>query len=178
MVELLVTIFLALIGILAIFWVPYAMRTGKDGAPYVAMEPEVVNRVMKICQVKPSDVFYDLGSGDGRLVIAAALRGARAFGIEIDFLRVWYSRIWIWLLRLSKNARIIQKNIFEVDLSNADIVCLYLLQKTNEKIQSKLEKELKKGTRIVSVAFTFPRWEPEKIDQKGTIYGPIHLYRI
>lgn len=170
MLELLATIFLALIGILAIFWVPYAMKTYKDGAPFVAMEPEVVERVMKIAGIKKGEVFYDLGSGDGRLVIAAALHGAKAFGIEIDFLRVWYSRVWIWLLRLSKNARIFKKNIFEVDLSNADIVCLYLLPETNEKIQNKLEKELKKGTRVVSVAFTFPGWKPEKIDPKGTIY--------
>lgn len=154
------------------------MRTYKDGAPFVPMEPKVVEGVMKLVEVKKDEIFYDLGSGDGRLVIAAALRGAKAYGIEIDFLRVWYSRVWIYLLRLSKNAKIIQKNIFDVDLSNADVVCLYLLPETNEKIQNKLKKELKKGTPVVSVAFTFSGWQPEKIDPRGTIYGPIRLYRI
>ena len=161
----------------ALLWFPYVTQTTKTGAPFVPMEPDVVERVINLAQIKPGEVFYDLGSGDGRLVIAAAMRGARAYGVEIDFLRVWYSRAWLKLLRF-KNAQIIRKNIFEVDLSGADVVCLYLLQETNEKIQAKLKKELKPGTRVVSVAFTFPGWKPVKVDPRGTVYGPIYLYRI
>lgn len=158
-----------------LFWVPYIMRTNKFGAPFVPMEPEVVNRVMELAEVKKDDVFYDLGSGDGRLVIAAALRGAKSFGVEIDQLRVLYSRIWLWLLRL-KNAEIIQKNFFEVDLSKATVICLYLLPETNEKLREKLEKELKKETRVISVGFDVAGWEPVRIDPRGTVYGPIYLY--
>lgn len=166
----------ALLLIGAILWVPYIMRTGKIGAPFVPMEPDVVNRVMEIADVKNGDIFYDLGSGDGRLVVAAALRGAQAYGVEIDTLRVWYSRFWISILRLGKNAKIIQKNIFDVDYSAANVVSLYLLQQTNEKIEEKLKRELKPGTRVVSTAFTFPDWEPADINLNGTIYGPVHLY--
>lgn len=171
------TLGLALIVFLILFWLFSSSYTAGYGAPFVPMEAEVVEGVMRIAEVKPGEIFYDLGSGDGRLVIAAALRGARACGVEIDPLRALYSRFWIWLLRLGKNARIIRSNFFDVDLSGADIVCLYLLQETNEKIQSKLEKELRPGARIVSVAFTFPGWMPEKIDPNGTVYGPIYLYR-
>jgi 16S rRNA A1518/A1519 N6-dimethyltransferase RsmA/KsgA/DIM1 with predicted DNA glycosylase/AP lyase activity len=150
---------------------------GKD-APFVPTDPDVVQRVMKIAEVGETDVFYDLGSGDGRFVIAAAMKGASSYGVELDQLRVWYSRFWIWILRLGKNAKIINKDIFDVDFSNATVVCLYLLQETNNKIQKKLEKELKPGTRVVSVAFEFEDWIPEKTDPRGVIYGPLRLYII
>jgi predicted RNA methylase len=125
-----------------------------------------------------SDVFYDLGSGDGRLVIAAAMRGAHAWGIEADRLRVFYSRIWISALRLSKKAKIINGNLFKTNISDATVVCAYLLPETHEKLKRKLKSELKKGTRVVAVAFEFKGWKIEKFDQRGTIYGPIMLYKI
>lgn len=146
------------------------------GAPFVPTDPVFVERVMELATLKPGDVFYDLGSGDGRLVIAAALRGAIAYGIEIDFLRYWYSRSWIKLLRLDQTAKIIRENFFDINLSHADVVCLFLLQETNEKLEKKLEKELKPGTRVVSIAFRFPHWQPVKIDPIETAYGPIYLY--
>lgn len=158
-------------------WFVYIMRTNKTGAPYVAMETEVVERVMQIAEVGKDDVFYELGSGDGRLVISAALRGATAYGIEIDYLRVLYSKIWIFFLGLA-NAKIIHKNIFEIDLGNASVIHAYLLPATNKKLEEKLARELKKGTRVVSVGFEFPSWKPVKIDPRGTIYGPIYLYKI
>lgn len=122
------------------------------GAPYVPMEAEAVERILSMAKVGKSDVFYDLGSGDGRLVIGAAMRGAKAIGIETDWFRVLYSRFWIWLLRLD-NAKIVQGNIYRKNYSDATVVCTYLLQETNDKLQKKLEKELKKGTRVVTAAF-------------------------
>jgi 16S rRNA A1518/A1519 N6-dimethyltransferase RsmA/KsgA/DIM1 with predicted DNA glycosylase/AP lyase activity len=168
---------LLILLLLALLWFPYVQRTTKAGAPFVAMEPDVVERVMKLAEVKKGDVFYDLGSGDGRLVIAAALHGAQAYGVEIDWTKVIYSRIWIYILRLHKQAKIIHKNFFDINLKEADVVSLYLLQETNQKLKEKLKKELKPGTRIVSTAFTFEGWKPEKIDSRGTIYGPIYFYK-
>lgn len=159
-----------------LFWRPYIMSTTRFGAPFVPMEPEVIEYVMKLANLKPGDVFYELGSGDGRLVIAAALRGANATGVEIDRFRVLYSRAWIYLLRLH-HARILQQNIFNVNLSDANVVCMYLLQSTNEKLMSKLVQELKPGTRVISVAFTLPNWRPIKVDPHGTVYGPIYVYQ-
>lgn len=168
---------LLILLLIALLWLPYVQRTTKAGAPFVAMEPEVVERVMKLAEVKKGGVFYDLGSGDGRLVIAAALHGAKAYGVEIDWTKVIYSRIWIFILRLRKQAKILHKNFYDVNLKNADVVSLYLLQETNQKLKEKLKKELKPGTRVISTAFTFEDWKPEKIDSRGTIYGPIYLYR-
>lgn len=153
-------------------------KTTPFGAPWVPLEPHIVNRVMEMAEVKPGDIFYDLGSGDGRVVIAAASLGAKAFGIEINLFRVWYSRFCIFLFGLFGRAKIIQKNIFDIDLSKADIVFIYLLQETNEKIFPKFVKELHPGTRVLSPAFTFPEWKPVKIDPNGTMYGPLHLYRV
>lgn len=159
-----------------LLWQLYTRSTIDDGAPFVPLAPEIVNRVVCLAEIKNGEVFYDLGSGDGRIVIAAALKGARAYGIEVSLLKVWYSRLWLFFLGLSKNAKIIHKNIFETDLSSANIISLYLLQETNDKLQEKLEKELKPGTKVISIAFDFPGWKPIKIDPNGPVYGPIYIY--
>lgn len=172
------TFLILVILLIALFFLlPYLRSGTKYGAPFVPMERAVVKRVMDLAGVGPGKVFCDLGSGDGRLVIAAALRGAKAIGIEIDTVRVLYSRFWIWLLRL-KNAEIIKGNLFDQDLRDVDILNLYLLQETNEKLIPKLEKELKKGTLVVATSFEIPGWKPEKVDPKGTVYGPIYVYRV
>jgi len=174
-------IFFPLFLIVLYFLIKLASRRNQTthfGAPFVPLEPHVVNRIMELAKIKPSDIFFDLGSGDGRLVIAAASLGARAYGIEIDPFRVLYSRFCIFLFGLSGRAKIIQKNIFDVDLSSADVVTIYLLQETNDKLFRKLIRELKPQTRIVSAAFNFPKWQPITIDPNGPIYGPLHLYHI
>ena len=173
MFEVLGIIFLLAVLIL---WFPYIKSSQKFGAPFVPTETGLVERVMELGKVKKGDVFYELGSGDGRMIIAAALRGAKAYGVEIDRLRVWYSRAWLWFLRL-KNAQIIKKDFFKTDLSMADIVFLFLLPETMEKIKPKLKKELKPGARIVSYGFTFKDWEPVKIDSHKGLYGFLYLYK-
>lgn len=174
MIELFLIIILPILWIL---WKYYQNSSAKFGAPFVPLDPDVVLRIIDLTDVKEGEVFYDLGSGDGRIVIAAALRGAKAYGVEIDRLKVWYSRLWVTLLRLNKNAKIIHNDLFDTDLSEADVVCLFLLQETNDKLQAKLEKELKKGTRVISAAFNFPKWKPILVDPRGPIYGPIYVYR-
>lgn len=159
-------LFLLIVGI--ILWIPYITKTSKDGAPFVPMEPEVAERLMNLAEVKKGDVFYGFGSGDGRLVISAALRKAKAYGVKIDRLRVWYFRFWIFLLRL-KNAQIIFRDIFKTDLSKADVVSIYLFEETNNRLRDKFKEELKSGVRVVATGFIVPGWKPAKIDPMGTI---------
>src|SRR5438477_579229 len=90
-------------------WIRYSETFG---APYVPLEPDVVARILNMAEVGKDDIFYDLGSGDGRLVIAAAMKGSKSYGIETDWLRVLYSRFWIRMLRLEKHAKIIHGDIF------------------------------------------------------------------
>jgi len=200
---LVLAIILVILLIAWFFWLPYVAQTTKFGAPYVPMEKDVVERVLHLAglddtkrvgmpadlpsivltkegaQAKAGDrdIFFDLGSGDGRLVIAAALRGATSFGIEIDKIKVFFSRLKIKFLHLS-NARIINGNIFNQNLSSATVVIAYLLPEAQKKLKKKLEKELKPGTKVVAVAFPFPGWKPQTIDPRGTRYGPIYLYII
>lgn len=175
-VEILAALFVFIIALF--FLLPYLGRAAQYGAPFVPMEREVVTRVLELAHVGPDTVFYDLGSGDGRLIIAAAMRGAKkAVGIEIDAIRVMYSRFWLKILRLA-NARIVKGDLFKEDISDATVVSLYLLPETNEKLIPKLQKELKKGTLVVATGFQVAGWKPVRVDPRGTVYGPIYLYKI
>ena len=171
---------LVVIGLIGgyIFYLWWVRHTGDKGAPYEGMPPAVVERVMRIADVKADDIFFDLGSGDGRVVIAAAMKGATAYGVELDRMRAWYSNLWIRLLRLEKKAKVIRGDIFKTDLSKATIVCSYLLPETHDKLRTKLIKELKKGTKVVAVGFEFKDWDPKKKNLNGPVYGPIYLYII
>lgn len=168
-------IILAVLVTVWLLWLPYLAKTTKHGAPFVPTEPDIVNRIMELAGVGEKDTFFDLGSGDGRLVIAAARRGAQSIGIEIDPIKVFLVRVRLRFLHL-QNARIIHANLFEVDLSPATVVISYLLPPAQKKLKSKLEKELQPGTRVVAVAFPIPGWTPTKTDPHGTQYGPLYLY--
>lgn len=154
--------------------------TSSKGAPYVPMEPEVVEAVLQMAKIKENELVYDLGSGDGRIPITVGLKyKARAIGIELDYFRVLYSKWQVLLLRLKDKVTFFQKDIFDVNLSDANVVIMYLLQETNESLREKLLKELKPGTRIVSAAFNFPDWKPLEVDEVHvTPYGPLYLYEI
>jgi hypothetical protein len=95
---------------------------------------------------------------------------ARSVGIEINPFWIFWTRMKIALFKLSGKVNVVWGNFFDQDLSKADIVTLYLLQDTNEKLKPKLEKELKPGTLIVSHVFTFTGWNPQKADEKSQIY--------
>lgn len=168
-----VVLFLTTSFFILLFWLWY---TTKFGAPFVPLSPETVEAVFTLAKVKPGERFYDLGSGDGRVVTVAALAGANAFGVEIDPLRVWYSRFWIRVWGIPQKAQILHTDFFNINLSNADVVFLYLLQETNDKIVGKLEKELKSETKVISVAFTLPNWSLEAFIP-NTPNGPVYLYK-
>jgi len=126
------------------------------GAPWVPTSMGMVNKMLKLAEVGPDDIVYDLGCGDGRTIITAAWRyGARAIGVEIDPLRYIWCQLLITVLGLRKRIRIIYGNFFKQDLSEATVVTCYLLQDTNSKLEEKFKKELRIGTRVVSNTFTF-----------------------
>ena len=118
----------------------------------------------------PNDVVYDLGSGDGRILVEAARTyHARAVGVEADPLRVLISRFAIALNHLQGRATVVWGNFFHADLSEATIVTLFLSQGTNRKLKSKLEAELRPGTRIVSYVWTFDDWKPVSQDEDDSL---------
>jgi tRNA1(Val) A37 N6-methylase TrmN6 len=136
---------------------------GEKLAPYYPTPETVVERMLKLGGLKPNEKTFDLGSGDGRVVIMAAKQfGADATGIEMDPDLWKQSMDRIEREGLSKRARIIKGDIVKQDLSSAHMLTVYLLPSSNEKIRPKLERELKKGARIVSHDFTFAGWTPVK----------------
>lgn len=131
---------------------------------------ETVRKMLLLSKVKPGEELYDLGSGDGRIVITSAREfGAKSTGVEIDPFRAAYSKLLIRLLGLSGKARIVRSSFYGVDLSKADVVTLYLLQATNDKLKPKLEEELKPTCRVVSHVFKFD-WELLDSDESAKIY--------
>lgn len=132
-------------------------------APYYPTPETVVERMLKLGGLKPGEKMFDLGSGDGRIVIMAADKfKADATGIEFDADLYKESSARIRALGLEKRARIIHGDIAKQDFSQAALLTVYLLPTSNDKIRPMLEKQLKKGTRVVAHDFMFQGWTPVK----------------
>ncbi len=132
---------------------------------FVPTPPEVVQTMLKMANVKKGDVVYDLGCGDGRIVIAAAQQfGARGVGIDIDPQRIAEAKENARKAGVEKLVTFRTEDLFEANFKEATVVTLYLLERLNEKLRPKLMAELKPGTRIVSHAFGMGDWPPEKTE--------------
>lgn len=141
--------------------------------PYVSTKQEVVDAMLKLAKVTKNDVVYDLGCGDGRIVITAAKEyGATGIGIDIDPERIKEANKNAQEAKVKNKVKFVKGDLFDADLSKASVVMLYLLPSVNLKLRPKLLKELKTGTRIVSHAFDMGDWKPEKTVKvnNSTIY--------
>ena len=135
-------------------------------APFLASPMPVVRRMLMIADVKPGEVVYDLGCGDGRIVITAAREfGAYGVGIEIRRDLALKAMKAVEEAGLSDRVKIINANFFDIDISDADVVTLYLTTSANMKVKPKLERELKPGARVVSHEYEVPGWTPTLIDE-------------
>ncbi|HOV90655.1 MAG TPA: class I SAM-dependent methyltransferase [Syntrophorhabdaceae bacterium] len=131
--------------------------------PFASTPHKVVKEMLKLADTGKDDVVYDLGSGDGRIVIAAARDfGAKGVGVELDSNLVTESRKNAQKEGIEKKIRFIEEDFFETDLKDATVVTLYLLPEINELLMPKLLKELKPGARIVSHMWGLGDWEPDK----------------
>ncbi|MFH0831487.1 MAG: SAM-dependent methyltransferase [archaeon] len=155
----------SLLIFLFLFWFFYSRFFGAEFYPTTERK---MRKMLEFANLKRKDAAYDLGCGDGRLVISAARKCRKSVGIEIDPLRCLVSFLKVQILRL-RNARIIFGDIFRQDFGDADVVFLFLRQKANDNLQSKLAN-LKKGTRIVSHFWVFKGWKPVRHDKKLNIY--------
>ena len=140
------------------------VKTPVPDAPYLMTPDEVVDEMLKIAHVGSSDVVYDLGCGDGRIVIAAAEKfGARGVGIDIDEDRIFESRRNAEFAEVQDRVQFIQQDLFKADLSGATVITLYLLPEVNMRLRPKL-LGLRPGTRIVSHAYDMGDWKPERTE--------------
>jgi protein-L-isoaspartate O-methyltransferase len=151
-------------------------------APYYPTPETIVEKMLQLGGLKAGEKMFDLGSGDGRIVIMAAQKfHAHATGVEMDKDLYKQSTEKIRKLGLEKSAHVINGDIFQQNYSSADLITVYLLPTSNDKIQPILEKQLKKGTRVVSHDFEFKQWQPEKVetiddDGEGRSHT-LYLYR-
>jgi ribosomal protein L11 methylase PrmA len=147
-------------------------------APYVPTPQDVVERMLTLAEVGRNDVVYDLGCGDGRIVITAARKfGARGVGVDIDPDRIKESEVNAKTAGVQDRVTFKQQDAMTVDLSPATVVTLYLLSASNLKLRPILTKQLRPGARIVSHAFSMGDWEPVKKDDFNDSAGtPRTLY--
>jgi Methyltransferase domain len=140
---------------------------------FVPTPTAVVDAMLKLANVTSSDVIYDLGSGDGRIVITAAQKfGARGVGIELDRQLVSEANKKARKAGVADKVTFLSTDLFKADISEATVVTLYLLPSINLRLQPKLMRELKPGTRIVSHRFDMGEWKPEQ----EAIVGSVHVF--
>ncbi|MCL4397549.1 class I SAM-dependent methyltransferase [Patescibacteria group bacterium] len=159
--------------ILLIMILPFALA-GWLFAPWIPIKNSELERLGKVLKLKPTDTFYELGCGDGRVVRFVAKKfGCKSVGIELNPFLYATSR----LLQASRRERYVLGDLFAQDLSPASCVYLYGLPRTiNKRVQAKLETELPVGATVISYGFLFQKWQPVKID-KATGKLPIFVYQ-
>jgi len=146
-------------------------------APYVPSSEFVVDKMLQLARLKPGELLFDLGSGDGRIILSAAKKfNAKAVGIELREDLVEQSRQKIKENHLEGMVKVIHGNFLDVDLSKADVVTMYLTTSGNSQVRPKLEKELKSGARVVSHDFEIPGWIPTQVSKvtEEQDYWPLH----
>ena len=141
------------------------------GLPPVSTKPERVHKALKLANLQPNEILYDLGAGDGRvLLIAARDFGAKAVGIEVGPIQC--ALIWLRITanRLGNQIQIKWENFYKADLRAADIVFIYATSQEVMKLASHLEQQMKRGARLVSISADFPEWEPARFDDRDLIF--------
>jgi len=144
-------------------FVMIATQLRQPDVVFVGTPPAVVDAMLAGADVKSTDIVYDLGSGDGRILITAAQKyGARGVGIEIDPARIKEAEENARKAGVSDKVQFVNADLFEADIHEATVVTLYLLEELNVKLRPKLLRELQPGTRVVSHRFRMGDWQPEK----------------
>ncbi|MCX6796727.1 MAG: class I SAM-dependent methyltransferase [Candidatus Falkowbacteria bacterium] len=169
--ELLITIFIFFL-LLTLGWATISL------APWVPTRKKDLERICQLANLQPSENFYDLGCGDGRLVFYSAKNyQTNSIGIELAFPFYLYCQIRQWLSQ-NKNIQFKFKNLYQENLSSADIVFFFAAssKKITDKLKTKLKKELKPNARIISYVFPIPNWPATKISKPTVADLPIYLY--
>jgi SAM-dependent methyltransferase len=152
----------------ALMWGQEALPRHEPDVPYVPTTDEAVSAMLKLAGVKKSDVVYDLGCGDGRIVIAAAKTyGAHGVGIDINPERIKEAKENAKKAGVEDLVRFEENDLFEADIKPATVVTLFLLSDVNLRLRPKLQRDLKPGTRVVSNTFEMGDWKPEKEETVG-----------
>jgi SAM-dependent methyltransferase len=163
------------LGGLTFLWVGWNLTLDALWQP---TDSTTVERILLLAGIQPGERVVDLGCGDGRIVVRAARRyGAVGVGVEIDPFRVLWARTWIRLVGLSDRATIVHGNMYSYDISEADVVILFLSATSNFKLQERIARTLRAGARVISYYHPIWGWEPDAIGEAKDGY-PIYVYRM
>ncbi len=168
MIILILYGFFLFLFILGLLWVFIPALYGLPSRP---THPDRIRAALKLVHLRPGETLYDLGAGDGRvLLIAAREFGASAVGIEVG--PVQCALIWLRITAggLGNKIQLIWGNYLKTDLSKADVVFLYATSREVQRLAPYLEKQLKRGSRLVSISADFPEWEPSDFDERDLIF--------
>ena len=154
--------------LLAIYFFYTLVAIFKGAAP-IPSRGSTVKSILLLAEILPGQKLYDLGSGDGRILFAAAKRGAACIGFEINPFLFWYTRLRAWITRASR-VTVLRSDFWQNSISEADIVTVYLVPSAMARLQSKAKAELKPGTKIIAAVYPFPDWQPVKRDGRAFLY--------
>lgn len=152
--------FLLFLLITSLIFLIFSLVTIFTGAPYVGTSKERIKELIVLAKIKKGEKALDLGSGDGRIVIAMAKTGAIAYGYEFNPFLVLLSRWNIFREGLHGKAFVRWKNFWQADLSSFDVITIYGVSYIMKKLENKIKREAKKGARIISSSYSFKNWEP------------------
>ena len=165
----LTSFFFLLISFVVFVYFTYTLYALFSAAPFVPTGKKNVTKMLAFADLKAGETLMDLGSGDGRVLFAAARSGAKSIGIEISPVLFYWSQI-IRKLKRAKKVEILRQNLWDTDLSDVDVVSIYFIPGKMPKLMQKIKSEMRPGSRIVSHAFTFPDWQYSKKDGKVYLY--------
>ena len=168
MIVLLVYGFSLLLFILLLLWI---LIPALYGLPPVSTKPERIRNALKLANLRPDETLYDLGAGDGRVLLLAAREfGAKAVGIEVGPIQC----ALIWLRATASGfggqIRVKWENFYKADLHEADVVFVYATSTEVRKLAPHLEQQMKQGARLISISADFPEWEPSAFDDRDLIF--------
>ena len=141
------------------------------GVPWVPTREKRIRRALELVKLQPNETLYDLGAGDGRVLIMAVKDfGAQVVGIEIGPAQCLFGWLRLWISGSREKARIRCGNFYHTKMADADVVFVYLTSSQTLRLQEKLVQELRSGTRVVSIAAEFPNWQPKEVDREMLIF--------
>jgi len=162
-------------GAISVLWIAWNLTLDALWQP---TDRTTLRRLLFLAEVGPEDHVVDLGCGDGRIVVAAAKEfGARATGFEIDPFRVLVANFWIRVAGVSSRASVQRQNMYKADVSDADVVVLFLSTTSNFRLQERLRRQLRPGARIVSYYHPMWGWQPDVVGEARGGH-PIYVYRM
>jgi cyclopropane fatty-acyl-phospholipid synthase-like methyltransferase len=166
-----VTIFSALVLMFFLLIASMSIIPVFFGAPWHPLSDKNIDRIIKFAGLRPGEKFYDLGSGDGRVLIAASKKkNARGVGVEIDPIKVWLSRYFIMTGKLSSKISIYRGNMFGFDVSEADVIYLYLTHQALDRLFPEILDRMKPSARIICYRFCIRNLEPTKVNKEKNLF--------